>query len=142
MHKPTKDTRQPTSGIAAGLAESDEAETTTTLFFQRCTWCGTVSYHRLLCPACQSTELSTEPSQGTGTVRHSRAILRNTPSARNVSLVEMAEGFVVRGRVMGVSVGIPAGARVQLFTTKDSVRQEPLFTLLDTADAMEQSCRW
>ncbi|OKJ74645.1 hypothetical protein AMK31_31250 [Streptomyces sp. TSRI0107] len=116
--------------MAAGLRKSDEAEATT-LYFQRCTWCGTVSYNRLLCPACQSTELRTEPSQGIGTVRHSRAILCNTPSARNVSLVEMAEGFVVRGRVMGVSVGIPTGSRVQLFTTKDSVRQEPLFRLLD-----------
>lgn len=40
-------------------------------------------------------------------------------------------GFVVRGRVMGMAVGIPTGARVQLVTAKDTIRKEPVFRLLD-----------
>ncbi|WP_259294571.1 Zn-ribbon domain-containing OB-fold protein [Streptomyces canus] len=103
----------------------------TRLYFQRCTWCGIALYHRLLCPVCQNTDLRIEPSGGTGTVRFSRAILSRSPSARNESLIELAEGFVVRGRIMGPSVGIPLGARVRLVTPSDTVRKEPVFRLLD-----------
>jgi uncharacterized OB-fold protein len=103
----------------------------TRLYFQRCTWCGIAFYHRLLCPVCRNTELRTEPSEGTGTVRFSRTILSRSPSARNESLIELAEGFVVRGRIMGLSVGIPLGARVQLVTPRDVVRNEPVFRLVD-----------
>ncbi|MFF4053679.1 Zn-ribbon domain-containing OB-fold protein [Streptomyces chartreusis] len=108
-----------------------ESAAAATLYFQRCTWCGTAVYRRLLCPACQNTDLRVEPSMGTGTVRYSRTILSHAPSARNESLIELAEGFVVRGRVMGMSVGIPTGARVQLVTAKDTIRKEPVFRLLD-----------
>nr|WP_237519958.1 OB-fold domain-containing protein [Streptomyces sp. HUCO-GS316] len=101
------------------------------MLFQRCTWCGTAMYHRLLCPVCQGSELRTERSEGTGTVRHSTVVHRNTPAARNVSLVEMAEGFVVRGRVIGPPIGIHSGDRVRLSTAKDPVRGEPVFQLLD-----------
>ncbi|MEW2301099.1 zinc ribbon domain-containing protein [Streptomyces sp. NPDC006655] len=103
------------------------------IVFQRCTWCGTAMYHRLLCPVCQGSELRTERSEGVGTVRHSTVVHRNTPAARNVSLIEMAEGFVVRGRVMGHPIGIHSGDRVRLSTTRDPVRGEPVFQLLDEA---------
>lgn len=101
------------------------------MVFQRCNWCGTAMYHRLLCPVCQGSDLRTERSEGVGTVRHSTVVHRNTPAARNVSMIEMAEGFVVRGRVMGPPIGIHSGDRVRLSTAKDPVRGEPVFQLLD-----------
>nr|WP_205615152.1 zinc ribbon domain-containing protein [Streptomyces harenosi] len=104
---------------------------TEAILFQRCTWCGTAMYHRVLCPVCRGSELRTERSEGTGTVRHSTVVHRNTPAARNVSLIEMAEGFVVRGRVMGPPIGIHSGDRVRLSTAKDPVRGEPVFQLAD-----------
>jgi hypothetical protein len=99
--------------------------------FQRCTWCGTAMYHRLLCPVCQGSDLRTERSEGVGIVRHSSVVHRNTPAARNVSMIEMAEGFVVRGRVMGPLIGIHSGDRVRLSAAKDPVRGEPVFQLVD-----------
>ncbi|UXY32841.1 Zn-ribbon domain-containing OB-fold protein [Streptomyces sp. HUAS TT20] len=112
-------------------SKSVSADTRDAIVYQRCTWCGTAMYQRLLCPVCQGSELRTERSEGTGTVRHSTVVHRNTPAARNVSLIEMAEGFVVRGRVMGHPVGIHSGDRVRLSTAKDPVRSEPVFQLLD-----------
>ncbi|KPI27257.1 protein of unknown function DUF35 [Actinobacteria bacterium OV320] len=121
---------QQAAGSAAGVL--DRASTDgDTILFQRCTWCGTAMYHRLLCPVCQGSDLRTERSEGVGTVRHATVVNRNTPAARNVSLVEMAEGFVVRGRVMGPLIGIHSGDRVRLSTVKDPVRGEPVFQLLD-----------
>ncbi|MGW2046415.1 Zn-ribbon domain-containing OB-fold protein [Streptomyces sp. NPDC001858] len=121
---------QQVAGSAAGVLDRVGADGDTILF-QRCTWCGTAMYHRLLCPVCQGSDLRTERSEGTGTVRHATVVNRNTPGARNVSLVEMAEGFVVRGRVMGPLIGIHSGDRVRLSTVKDPVRGEPVFQLLD-----------
>jgi hypothetical protein len=66
-------------------------------------------------------------------VRNSTVIHRNTPAARNVSLVEMAEGFTVRGRVMGPPATIHSGDRVQLATAQDPVRHQPVFQLVDSA---------
>ncbi|MFD9429343.1 Zn-ribbon domain-containing OB-fold protein [Streptomyces sp. NPDC060002] len=121
---------QQAAGSAAGVLDRANADGDT-IHFQRCTWCGTAMYHRLLCPVCQGSDLRTERSEGSGTVRHATVVNRNTPGARNVSLVEMAEGFVVRGRVMGPLIGIHSGDRVRLSTVKDPVRGEPVFQLLD-----------
>ncbi|MFI6402237.1 Zn-ribbon domain-containing OB-fold protein [Streptomyces sp. NPDC050548] len=121
---------RPAVGSPAGVLEP-HAPDGDTIHFQRCTWCGTAMYHRLLCPVCQGGDLRTERSEGTGTVRHSTVVHRNTPAARNVSLIEMAEGFVVRGRVIGHPMGIHSGDRVRLSTAKDPVRGEPVFQLLD-----------
>lgn len=101
------------------------------LLFQRCHWCATAMYNRLLCPVCAGSDLRTEASAGTGVVRHSTVIHRNTPAARNVSLIEMAEGFTVRGRVMGSPAAVHSGDRVQLSTAQDPVRRQPVFQLLD-----------
>jgi hypothetical protein len=124
-----------TAGFATGVldpgAPDRSSADTDALLFQRCTWCGTAMFHRLLCPVCQGSDLRTERSEGTGTVRHSTVVHRNTPAARNVSLIEMAEGFVLRGRVMGPPIGIHSGDRVRLSTAKDPVRGEPVFQLLD-----------
>ncbi|MFF1549009.1 Zn-ribbon domain-containing OB-fold protein [Streptomyces sp. NPDC058291] len=126
---------QQAAGSAAGLLDRASGERVSAdgdaILFQRCTWCGTAMYHRLLCPVCQGSDLCTERSEGAGTVRHATVVHRNTPAARNVSLVEMAEGFVVRGRVMGPLIGIHSGDRVRLSTVKDPVRGEPVFQLLD-----------
>ncbi|MFB7496267.1 Zn-ribbon domain-containing OB-fold protein [Streptomyces sp. NPDC056161] len=119
------------AGSATGVLDPMAAGSTDTLLFQRCTWCGTAMYHRLLCPVCQGGDLVTERSAGIGTVRHASVLHRNSPAARNASLIEMAEGFVLRGRVMGPPVGVHTGDRVRLSTAKDPVRGEPLFQLLD-----------
>ncbi|MGY6023318.1 Zn-ribbon domain-containing OB-fold protein [Streptomyces spinosirectus] len=130
MYSYTGNVASQAAGSAAGLLDP-AARDAETLLFQRCTWCGTSMYHRLLCPVCQGGDLRTEHSEGTGTVRHATVVHRNTPAARNVSLVEMAEGFVVRGRVMGPLIGIHSGDRVRLSTAKDPVRGEPVFQLVD-----------
>ncbi|MFF6987586.1 OB-fold domain-containing protein [Streptomyces sp. NPDC010273] len=121
---------RPAGGSPTGVLDAP-APDGDTIHFQRCTWCGTAMYHRLLCPVCQGGDLRTERSEGTGTVRHSTIVHRNTPAARNVSLIEMAEGFVVRGRVIGPPIGIHSGDRVRLSTAKDPVRGEPVFQLVD-----------
>lgn len=118
----------PPPRTSAGALVTGELDS---LVFQRCTWCGTTSYHRLLCPVCAGSDLRPERSAGTGTVRHSTVVHRNTPAARNVSLVEMTEGFVVRGRVMGPPGGVHSGDRVRLTTVKDTVRGEPVFQLVN-----------
>ncbi|MFJ8792011.1 Zn-ribbon domain-containing OB-fold protein [Streptomyces sp. NPDC102462] len=119
------------AGTTTGVLDPTPEGSGTVLFFQRCTWCGTTMYHRLLCPVCRGSDLRTERSEGIGTVRHSSVLHRNTPAARNVSLVEMAEGFILRGRVMGPPVGVHSGDRVRLSTAQDPVRGEPVFQLLD-----------
>ncbi|MFD7707137.1 zinc ribbon domain-containing protein [Streptomyces sp. NPDC059785] len=101
------------------------------LAYQRCRWCGTTQYHRLLCRVCASSELRTERSEGLGVVRRTTVVRRNTPAARNVSLVEMAEGFTVRGRVKGPFIAIHPGGRVRLTVAEDPIRGEPVFELLD-----------
>ncbi|MBA4865673.1 OB-fold domain-containing protein [Streptomyces sp. PSKA54] len=101
------------------------------LCFQRCEWCGTPSFHRLLCPVCASSDLRTEHSEGRGVVRRTTVLHRGTLSARNESLIEMAEGFTVRGRVLGPPAAIHPGDRVQLSRAEDPVRREPLFQLMD-----------
>ncbi|MFI8347964.1 Zn-ribbon domain-containing OB-fold protein [Streptomyces sp. NPDC085596] len=132
MYHHSSGTAQPVAG-SAGLLTDRPVDSGDSIQYQRCGWCGTAMYHRLLCPVCQGSDLRTERSEGIGTVRHSTIVHRNTPAARNVSLVELAEGFVVRGRVMGPLVGIHSGDRVRLSTTRDPVRGEPVFQLLDEA---------
>ncbi|GAA4789421.1 Zn-ribbon domain-containing OB-fold protein [Streptomyces ziwulingensis] len=129
-HRETASVAQQAAGFAAGLLTSKAPETEAILF-QRCTWCGTAMYHRVLCPVCRGSDLRTDRSTGTGTVRHATVVHRNTPAARNVSLIEMAEGFVLRGRVMGPLLGIHGGDRVRLSTAQDPVRGEPVFQLVD-----------
>ncbi|MEU9338831.1 zinc ribbon domain-containing protein [Streptomyces sp. NPDC048290] len=130
MYHPSASVFQQGAGLSAGTVglwpPKEES-----ILFQRCDWCGTAMYHRLLCPVCQGSELRTERSAGTGTVRHTTVVHRNTPAARNVSLVELTEGFVVRGRVMGPLIAIHSGDRVRLTTAKDPVRGEPVFQLVD-----------
>jgi uncharacterized OB-fold protein len=121
------------NGIAAGVLDAERAtapnSTEEGLFYQRCRWCGTAMFHRLLCPVCAGSDLRTERSSGQGVIRHATTVQRNTPAARNVSLVELEEGFTVRGRVQGPLIAIHVGGRVQLTTAADPVRREPVFKL-------------
>ncbi|AVH54928.1 MULTISPECIES: Zn-ribbon domain-containing OB-fold protein [Streptomyces] len=122
----------PEPGTAPDVLDAVPAEQQAdALLFQRCHWCATAMYQRLLCPVCAGSDLRTEASAGTGIVRHSTVIHRNTPAARNVSLIEMTEGFTVRGRVMGVPGDVHSGDRVQLATAQDPVRRQPVFQLVD-----------
>ncbi|MGC5561217.1 Zn-ribbon domain-containing OB-fold protein [Streptomyces sp. FR-108] len=118
------------AGAATGTATSEGAAEDGLLYL-RCRWCGTSTFQRLLCPVCAGSDLRTERSAGLGVIRHATVVQRNTPGARNVSLVEMAEGFTVRGRVSGPLVAIRTGDRVQLTTSADPVRREPVFKLCE-----------
>ncbi|WP_030420453.1 zinc ribbon domain-containing protein [Streptomyces sp. SCSIO 75703] len=130
MYHPSGSVVRQTAGSMTGLLDS-AAPDSESLVFQRCAWCRTAMYHRLICPVCRGSDLRTERSEGLGTVRHATVVHRNTPAARNVSLIEMAEGFVLRGRVVGPLIGIHSGDRVRLSTAKDPVRGEPVFQLVD-----------
>ncbi|MBQ0826300.1 Zn-ribbon domain-containing OB-fold protein [Streptomyces tagetis] len=130
MYHPSGSAARQAAGSVTGLLDSTAPESET-LVFQRCAWCRTAMYHRLICPVCRGSDLRTERSAGLGTVRHATVVHRNTPAARNVSLIEMAEGFVLRGRVVGPLIGIHGGDRVRLSTAKDPVRGEPVFQLVD-----------
>ncbi|GGX56591.1 Zn-ribbon domain-containing OB-fold protein [Streptomyces fructofermentans] len=120
----TTDVLDPEAAAATGQTEQG-------LLYQRCRWCGTATFHRLLCPVCAGSDLRTERSAGLGVIRHTTVIHRNTPGARNVSLVEMAEGFTLRGRVSGPLIAIRTGDRVELATASDPVRREPVFRLCE-----------
>ncbi|MGY0021934.1 Zn-ribbon domain-containing OB-fold protein [Streptomyces sp. cg35] len=78
-------------------------ETETGFAHQRCRWCGTASFRRLLCPVCASSDLETEHSAGPGIVVQSRVVHRGTGVARNESLVRFPEDFVVPCRIVGTA---------------------------------------
>ncbi|MBH5333658.1 OB-fold domain-containing protein [Streptomyces pactum] len=73
------------------------------LYFQRCRWCRTAVYHRLLCPVCASPDLDWEHSSGTGVVRQATVVRRSTGTLRTVGLIDMAEGFRLRATLSGVT---------------------------------------
>lgn len=113
--------------------QADAAAGGPVLHFQRCRWCSTTMFRRLLCPVCKSSELQVERAVGVGVIRRSTVVHRNTPYARNVSYVEMAEGFTMRGRVKGLFIDIRQGVPVRLCVTEDAERREPVFELCDFA---------
>ncbi|MFE2432417.1 Zn-ribbon domain-containing OB-fold protein [Streptomyces sp. NPDC059373] len=102
------------------------------LWYQRCRWCRTTMFRSLYCPVCVSTDLDTERSEGTGTVRRSRIVHRNTSEARNTVVIEMTEGFSVRGRLVGTSFVVPTGSRVRLTDTVRPAAGELVFELSET----------
>ncbi|WP_299538196.1 Zn-ribbon domain-containing OB-fold protein [uncultured Streptomyces sp.] len=84
------------------------------LLYQRCRWCGTASFRRLLCPVCASSDFTPERSTGDGVVVRTSVVHRYTQDARNESLVRFPEGFVFRCRVVGAAPHlVEAGARVR-----------------------------
>ncbi|WAZ26343.1 hypothetical protein STRCI_007908 [Streptomyces cinnabarinus] len=113
---------------------SDEEWGGPELFFLRCTWCGTATIRRAVCPACWSSELVTERSEGVGVV----ASRRSAPVEQGALWpVRMKEGFVVRCRVEGPPHAVRPGVQVRLAGSAISfvspggrvIRHEPLVRL-------------
>jgi uncharacterized OB-fold protein len=103
-----------------------------TLHFQRCCWCNTPSFRRLLCPACGCTDLTWEPSTGTGVIRRVTVVGRNAGKPRSLAVIAMDEGFRLRARIIGTAPErIHQGALVQLATSTGPRSQELAFQLRD-----------
>ncbi|MFE5914932.1 zinc ribbon domain-containing protein [Streptomyces wedmorensis] len=108
------------------------------LFFQRCSWCRTTTIRRLLCPACWSTDLVAERSEGVGVVAPRRY---GPTTPETVWPVRMREGFVVRCRVDGPPHAVRPGVRVRLAATAATitvpggriVRRDPVVRLCEEA---------
>ncbi|WP_265867766.1 zinc ribbon domain-containing protein [Streptomyces sp. SKN60] len=106
------------------------------LFFQRCSWCRTTTVRRLLCPACWSTDLVAERSEGVGVVTPRRY---GPTTPETVWPVRMQEGFVVRCRVDGPPHAVRPGVRVRLARTAATItvpsgriiRREPVVRLCE-----------
>jgi uncharacterized OB-fold protein len=98
--------RCPQGGVLAGE-----------LYFQRCNWCRTAVFQRLLCPVCTSTDMSGERSEGVGVVRHVAVVGRSTGTPHALAIIEMSEGFRLRARVVAALPDtVRTGARVRLAT--------------------------
>ena len=69
------------------------------LEYQRCRWCGTPAYRRLLCPTCASSDFEPARSDGVGIVT------RPPVSSIAEAAVQLREGFTVQGRVLGAPPG-------------------------------------
>lgn len=109
MSQPGTDRLAPPQSAATAVADRD-----TGLVYQRCRWCGSVAFRKLLCPVCSSSELEDALSTGEGVVIRSAVVHRYTRIARNESLVRFPEGFMYRCRVVGAAPHlIWVGARVR-----------------------------
>ncbi|WP_233521775.1 Zn-ribbon domain-containing OB-fold protein [Streptomyces triticagri] len=118
------------SQTKAGAAPTAQDETG--LIFQRCRWCATPSFRRLLCPVCASSDLDAERSTGEGVVVESHVVHRYTSVARNESLVRFPEGFVYRCRVIGTDPQrVYVGARVRPATDADPGAGEVVVEICD-----------
>lgn len=125
---------QPGIGTTPEAATDEEAQAPDeALYFQRCRWCGTAMFNRLLCHVCASTDLEVMRSKGVGVVHRSTVLRRNSSAARSLSLIDMAEGFSVRCRVIGPPKAVHAGARVVLAKGIGTGSAEILFQLCDGA---------
>lgn len=126
---------QPASATAAPV----RAETG--LIYQRCRWCGTASFRRLLCPVCASSDLESARSDGDGIVVRTTVVHRYTKLARNESLVRFPEGFMLRCRVIGAPPHLVwAGERVRPAAGADFDAGEVVFEVCDTGD--RERGRW
>ncbi|MFD7445965.1 Zn-ribbon domain-containing OB-fold protein [Streptomyces sp. NPDC059909] len=124
---------QPGSGTAVAVQEE------TGLVFQRCRWCGTASFRRLLCPVCASSDLDPERSDGYGVVVRTAVVHRRTSLARNESLVRFPEGFMFRCRVIGTAPHLVwPGARVRPAAGTDPNTGEAVFEVCEA----DERDRW
>ncbi|MEU6603209.1 Zn-ribbon domain-containing OB-fold protein [Streptomyces flaveolus] len=104
------------------------------LYFQRCRWCQTAVFRRLLCPACASTDLAWERSGGIGVISHVVIAGRSTRRPRALAMINMREGFSLRSRIFGAPPHtVRVGALVRLATDIQLDSQELLFRLCDSA---------
>jgi uncharacterized OB-fold protein len=100
--------------------------------FQRCRWCRTPSFRRVLCPACGSGELDEERSAGLGVVRCVKVVRRTSGAPQAVAVVELEEGVLVRSTVIGGRCGADAvfvGDRVEVAAGEESSAYRPAFRL-------------
>ncbi|MBD0709494.1 MULTISPECIES: zinc ribbon domain-containing protein [unclassified Streptomyces] len=118
------------TGLRSGTAvpADEESAAGTELYFQRCRWCHTTTFQRLLCPTCGSTELSPELSGGEGVISVRRGF-----AAADADLwpVYMAEGFTVRCRVDGPLHAVRPGARVKLASGAGTGGRRPVVRLCE-----------
>ncbi|MBP8531736.1 Zn-ribbon domain-containing OB-fold protein [Streptomyces sp. MK37H] len=85
------------------------------LYFQRCRWCHTSVFRRLLCPACGSTDMAEERSDGIGVIHHVTVVGRSVGKPRAMAIIDMHEGFRLRARVSAVPLTRACvGAQVRL----------------------------
>ncbi|MET9535505.1 MULTISPECIES: zinc ribbon domain-containing protein [unclassified Streptomyces] len=118
------------SSTGFGTAPAKREETG--LVFQRCRWCQTASFRRLLCPVCASSDLESERSDGYGVVVRSGVVNRYTGAARNESLVRFPEGFVFRCRVVGAAPHlVHVGAQVRPVSDTGPDAGEVVFELCE-----------
>ena len=120
------------SAISAPKDTEYRADTDAGFAYQRCRWCGTPSFRRLLCPVCASSDLTTEHSAGPGVVVQARVVHRGTGAARSEALVRFPEDFVVPCRIVGTAphmVWLGATVRPVAGVAADS--GEVLFELAD-----------
>lgn len=84
------------------------------LDYQRCRWCHTSSYRRLLCPVCASPDLDTFHCAGVGVVT------RPPRGTQPEATVQMREGFTLQGRIVGgLHNSVYPGAAVRLTAVPD-----------------------
>jgi hypothetical protein len=107
--------------------DADEADRTG-LEYQRCRWCGTPAYRRLLCPTCASSDFEAAHSDGVGIVT------RPPVSSLAEGAIQLHEGFTVQARVLGAPGGrVQHGSVVRLATGPDPA--------LPNADLQFRICR-
>ncbi|NEB76672.1 hypothetical protein G3I40_15790 [Streptomyces sp. SID14478] len=105
------------------------------LLFQRCRWCRTPSFRRVLCPACGSGELDEERSAGLGVVRSVKVVRRHATAPLAVAVVELAEGVRIRATVVGGGYRADAvfvGDRVEATGPAGAPTHRPTFRLSET----------
>ncbi|MDQ1006075.1 putative OB-fold protein [Streptomyces sp. V4I23] len=125
---PPTDSDHPVQEHPDGLRDGE-------LYFQRCSWCRTAVFRRLLCPICASTDMPWEPSGGMGVVRHITVVGRSTGAPRALAIIEMSEGFRLRSRIIGVPPeNVRVGTLVRL-TVDASHPQELAFQPCDFSRA-------
>ncbi len=123
----------------SGIGVMTPTETEAGFAYQRCRWCATASFRRLLCPVCASSDLETEHSAGPGVVMRSRVVQPGTGPARNKALVRFPEDFVVSCRVIGAAPHLVyAGAMVR---PARGARADAGEVVLELCDAREGDVR-
>lgn len=102
------------------------------LRFQRCRWCQTPVFRRLLCPVCASTDLAYERSGDIGVVRHVTIVGRSNGAPRALAIIDMSEGFRVQATVSAVPPDmVHIGAQVRLAADAGPNARELVFRLCD-----------
>ncbi|WKX68885.1 Zn-ribbon domain-containing OB-fold protein [Streptomyces sp. XD-27] len=105
------------------------------LYFQRCRWCHTAAFHRLLCPVCAATDMEWEASAGAGVVRQATVVRRSNGSLRTVAVIDMAEGFRLRATLSGVSADSVRPGTLVCLDPHAVHPRELTFKLADTRSA-------